>query len=71
MTLTGTPLVETWQCLEGNDLRHTSYHLIHENLNGVAGNGELTGEACSTVESDSVESGNWAVDEEMIHGRAP
>jgi hypothetical protein len=57
--------------LEGNKVWHTTYQLLHENLYGVAKNGKLDGEECRVAENDFVESGNWEVDEEMIHGRTP
>jgi hypothetical protein len=44
--LTGTPTVETRRGLVDNGLRRTSYHPLHEDLDGVAENSELTGEAC-------------------------
>jgi hypothetical protein len=37
----------------------------------VAGNGELTSEACDVVEEDNVEGEDRGVDGETIHGRAP
>jgi hypothetical protein len=47
--LTGTPTVETRRGLVDNGLRRTSYQPLHEDLDGVAENSELTGEACGVA----------------------
>jgi hypothetical protein len=69
--LTGTPAAETRRCLEGKELRHTSYQLLHENLDGVGRNGEVIGEACGVAENDRIESGDREVDGDTIYGWVP
>jgi hypothetical protein len=41
--------------LGGNGPQCTIDQPLHENLDAVAGNGELTSEACGTAEDDGVE----------------
>jgi hypothetical protein len=41
--------------LGGNGPQCTVDQPLHENLDAVAGNGELTSEACGTAEDDGVE----------------
>jgi hypothetical protein len=64
-------VVETRQGLVENGLRRTGYQTLHEDLNGVAGNSKLTGEACSLAEDDNIGGESREVDEEMINRQAP
>jgi hypothetical protein len=53
--LTGTPAVETRRGFVDNGLRRTGYQPLHEDLDGVARNNELTDEACDVAYDDDVE----------------
>jgi hypothetical protein len=64
----GTRPARNSTTLGGKELWHTGYQPLHENLGGVAGNGELTDDSCGTMENDGVKGGNREVDEETIHG---